>query len=277
MKRVRKIVKIDPDKCNGCGICIPNCAEGAIKIIDGKAQLVGENLCDGLGACLGKCPMDAITVEERQADDFDAPTGVRADEQAVAQAKSKDIASALGLSCPGTHTLEYQGVAPHHHAEGGCPGARFRMMNRPQKPTDGEAGTASRRVGETPATRSQLGQWPVQLALVPASGPMWQDADVLICADCVPFAYPDFHAKLLAGKSLAIACPKLDDMAPHIGKLAAIFANNSVKSVTVAHMEVPCCGGIVHAVQAALAQAGLYAMSLHDITIGIDGAIKRQV
>jgi len=123
---------------------------------------------------------------------------------------------------------------------------------------------------------SALGQWPVQLALVPASGPMWQDADVLICADCVPFAYAEFHAKLLAGKSLAIACPKLDDMGPYVAKLSAIFANNSVKSVTVAHMEVPCCGGIVYAVQAALAQAGRETLELHDITIGIDGAIKRK-
>jgi NAD-dependent dihydropyrimidine dehydrogenase PreA subunit len=263
MKQMRKIVKIDQDKCNGCGLCIPNCAEGAIKIIDGKAQLIGENLCDGLGACLGRCPVDAITVEEREADEFD--------EKAVAKAEAHDIAAKLGLSSP--DSAGHGGHAGHE----GCPGEKFRMM-KPPAPTPDRRGTNIRTDdGVCVDSASQLGQWPVQLALVPAAGEMWQDADVLICADCVPFAYPDFHAKLLAGKSLAIACPKLDDVGPYVGKLAAIFANNNVKSVTVAHMEVPCCGGIVHAVRAAFAQAGRETLPLHDITVGIDGTIKCQV
>jgi hypothetical protein len=128
----------------------------------------------------------------------------------------------------------------------------------------------------SPARQSQLGQWPVQLALVPVEGPIWQDADVLITADCVPLAYPEFHENLLAGKTVAVACPKLDDIAAHAAKLAEIFGRNDIKSVTVAHMEVPCCTGIVYAVQAALEQAGKPGIPVRDVTIGIDGTIKRE-
>jgi hypothetical protein len=122
---------------------------------------------------------------------------------------------------------------------------------------------------------SRLGQWPVQLALVPTGGAIWQDADVLIAADCVPTALPDFHERLLAGKTLAIACPKLDDLQPYIQKLAAIFAGNPIRSITVAHMEVPCCMGIVYAVQQALEQAGRTDIPVTDITVGVDGTVRQ--
>lgn len=239
---------IDEEKCDGCGLCAPNCAEGAIQIINGKAKLVADNLCDGLGACLGHCPRGAITVEQRPADDFDHDAVKR--HLAATQTKSNP----LSQSPP----------APAAHA-GGCPGSRMRMM-RPAAMASAPAADAS-----TPS-QSRLSHWPVQLALVPPQGPMWQDADVLIAADCVPFAYPDFHEKLLAGRSIAIACPKLDDIGPYVQKLAMIFAANNIKSITVAHMEVPCCRGIVRLVHEALVLAGREDIPVNDATIGVDGA-----
>ena len=230
----RKIVKIDPEKCDGCGLCVPDCAEGAIKIIDGKARLVADNLCDGLGNCLGACPKDAITIEERSADAFD--------EAAV----KAHLAPAAPVAC-------------------GCPGAAPRKLDRPAA-ADAPSGS---RV-------SRLGQWPVQLALVPASGDLWRDADVLIAADCVPAVMPDFHERLLDGKTVAIACPKLDDVSAQVDKLAAIFANNAIRSVTVAHLEVPCCGGILTAVRRALEMAGRTDVPTHDVTVGVDGTIKEE-
>lgn len=255
LKPMRKIVQIDEGKCNGCGLCIPNCAEGALRIINGKARLVADKLCDGLGACLGTCPMGAITIEERPADEFD--------EQAVHQHLH---------SSPAVPVQEPLAAFPHGSilsqggAAGGCPGSRMRMLRSRSSPA-----SESSAAGERP---SRLAQWPVQLALVPPTGAMWEDADVLIAADCVPFAYPDFHEKLLAGRSLAITCPKLDDVRPYIQKLAMIFAGNSIRSITVAHMEVPCCTGIVRVVQMALVQAGREDIPLHDIMIGIDGQVR---
>lgn len=262
-KVTRKIVHIDESRCDGCGVCVPSCAEGALQIIEGKAKLVADRLCDGLGACLGHCPQDAIRVEERAAEEFD--------EQAVhAHLHPKPTPPQPRLSpaplpqAPGIAPAalpQAPGLAPAH--QGGCPGSRMRAL-RPQMPA------APADSSDQP---SRLSHWPVQLALVPPSGPMWKDAHVLIAADCVPFAYPQFHEKMLAGKALAIACPKLDDVQPYIQKLAMIFAANSIQSITVAHMEVPCCTGIVRVVHAALAQAGRYDIPLHDITIGVDGTI----
>jgi len=240
--QLRKIVKIDEDKCNGCGLCVPSCAEGAIQIIDGKARLAADNLCDGLGNCLGECPQDAISIEERPAEAFD--------EQAVRALKAPPAPEAPKLPC-------------------GCPGtmARTLQLAEPATPAPQDA-------AEKPACASRLGHWPVQLALVPVTGEMWQDADVLIAADCVAFALPDFHERLLEGKSLAVACPKLDDVAPYVEKLARIFAGNDVRSVTVAHMEVPCCTGIVTIVREALRRAGRDDLEITDVTIGVNGSIQ---
>ena len=235
-KATRKIVLIDEDKCDGCGLCVPDCAEGAIKIIDGKAKLLAENLCDGLGACLGACPQDAITIEERPADEFD--------EAAVEAVKTAAKKPDLPCGCPGTMA---RALAP-------------KPASNPQ----------------TEARASQLSHWPVQLTLVPPSGAMWNDADVLISADCVAFAMPDFHERLLAGRAVVIACPKLDDVGPYIDKMTRIFADNSIKSVTVAHMEVPCCTGIVTAARAAMDASGRTDIPFADITIGIDGTVRSE-
>jgi len=245
-KVTREIVRIDPEKCDGCGLCVPDCVEGAIQIIDGKARLVADNLCDGLGNCLGSCPNDAITIEERPADEFD--------ELAVEAALKNSPAP--------------QAPAAHDHADElpcGCPGSMARSL----EPGSGEEAQPS----DAEARPSRLGHWPVQLTLVPTGGPIWENADVLIAADCVAYALADFHERLLSGKSLVIACPKLDDVGPYVQKLTRIFADNPIRSVTVAHMEVPCCTGILVAATRAMELAGRKDIPLHDVTVGVDGTV----
>jgi NAD-dependent dihydropyrimidine dehydrogenase PreA subunit len=221
-KTLRKIVQIDEAKCNGCGLCVPSCEEGAIQIIDGKAKLVADNLCDGLGNCLGDCPQDAITIIEREAEEFD--------EEAVAE-----------------HLGEAHVPAASPCSGGGCPGAAAMKF---------AAGLAQ----ETPAADapqpSQLGNWPVQLTLVPVHAPWLDGADLLISADCVPYAMGSFHRDLLAGKQVITACPKLDEVGPYLEKLTEIFRTHDLKRVTVARMEVPCCSGLAALVRTALERAG---------------------
>lgn len=236
---IRKIVQIDESKCNGCGLCVPNCAEGAIKIIDGKAKLLSDNLCDGLGACLGHCPLDAIKIIERNADEFD--------EDAVHNHIHKSAAK--------------MSPAIAHHPVGGCPGSRMRVFN--ETPDDHDDTTPSNQ-------KSQLRQWPVQLHLVPVNAPYFNNADLLITADCVPFAYANYHTDLLKGKKVVVGCPKLDDVAYYTEKLTQIITNNDLKSITVAFMEVPCCSGIVMAVERALKASGKDTV-LHKVKISIDG------
>lgn len=249
---LRKIVKIDQEKCDGCGLCVPSCAEGAIKIVNGKAVLAADNLCDGLGACLGECPRDAITVEEREADEFD--------EAAV----EKHLA-AQGRPAPvHQHAAPAPSAPVQHHHGGGCPGSRAMSFTRPQENTTAEP-TASR--------QSQLGQWPVQLSLVPTTAPYFQGADLLIAADCVPFAYAGFHEEFLKGRAVVIGCPKLDDNQFYMQKLTELFSKSDIRSITVLKMEVPCCGGIAVAAQQALAACGKQ-IPFKVVTIGIQGNIK---
>lgn len=240
---LRTIIRIDEDKCNGCGLCVPNCAEGAIQIIDGKARLVAENLCDGIGDCLGHCPEGALTLEQRQADAFDM------------EAVEAHLASQSDVNRP---------TAPF---AGGCPGSR--VISR----RDGAPRAASS--GNYQAQPSELQQWPVQLGLVPAQAPFFQAADLLIAADCVPFAYPDFHRKLLRGKSVLIACPKLDNVAPYVDKLTTIFAENDINSITIARMEVPCCGGLERLVSHALELSGRKDIPVYTTVIGVQGELQR--
>ena len=250
---LRKIVRIDPDKCNGCGECVPSCAEGAIKIIDGKAVLAADNLCDGLGACLGECPLNAITVEEREADEFD--------EAAVEQ-----HLAAQGKPAPVHQHVQEKGATAlnHQHAGGGCPGSRTMSFNRPEETT--APAQNSRR-------QSRLAQWPVQLHLVSTTAPYFQGADLLITADCVPVAYADYHEDFLKGKAVVMGCPKLDDNNFYTEKLTELFSKSDIKSVTVLKMEVPCCGGIAVAARQALAASGRQ-IPYREVTIGIQGQIK---
>ena len=244
---IRKIVNINEDKCNGCGLCVPNCAEGAIKIIDGKAKLLAENLCDGLGACLGECPRGAITITEREADEFD--------EAAVHEHLNKKEEHV----CSGHH-------GQHQHG-GGCPGSMAREIKMRENP----AKAASVTSGDIEVKiKSQLTQWPVQLMLAPEKASYFENADLLITADCVPFAYPNYHLDLLKGKKVVVGCPKLDDNSYYVEKLTGIMKNNNINSVTVAFMEVPCCGGIVMAAERAVEMSGKN-IPLSKIRIKING------
>jgi Pyruvate/2-oxoacid:ferredoxin oxidoreductase delta subunit len=238
----RKIVKIDEEKCTGCGLCIPNCAEGALQIVDGKAKLITDKFCDGLGACLGHCPEDAITVIEREAEEFDEKA-VEAYLHKKHEAKPEPKPQPVFTGCPSSRAMHFK-----------VPEAK------------GIASSATSFV-------SQLTQWPVQLKLVPINAPYFQDADLLIAADCVPFAYPNFHQDFLKGKAVVVGCPKLDDIQLYKEKLTEIFKSNSIKSVTVPYMEVPCCFGLVKATEDAIAASGKN-IPLKKVKIGIRGDIK---
>jgi len=257
MRKVRNIVRIDESKCNGCGLCVPACAEGAIQIINGKARLVSEVYCDGLGACLGECPQGAITIEQRPAQPFD-PEAVERRLQAVDARKHVEKVEPAASS-----TAD---AGPAGPAFGGCPGAAARTIARQtgSSASDGE--------GESAVIDSQLGNWPVQLHLVPVFAPYLQGAKLLISADCAPFALADFHTQLLAGRTVLIGCPKLDQIDPYREKLTEIFRRNDIESVEVVYMEVPCCYGLVQVVQTALSDSGK-AIPLTLIKVGIRGRI----
>ena len=225
----RKIIKIDEEKCDGCGICVPACAEGALQIVDGKARLVSEVYCDGLGACLGECPQDAITIEEREAEEFDLEVTERYLAQRGAEATPAGAQVSTESNSPPS----------------GCPGAASQVLNRGKaEPVTGSE--------ETSRMPSQLGNWPVQLHLVPVRAPYFDGSKLLIAADCTAFAFGEFHRRFLAGTALLIGCPKLDDADLYRRKLAQIFIQNDVREVEVAYMEVPCCHGLVHLVQRAI-------------------------
>lgn len=254
----RKIISIDEEKCDGCGECIPACDEGAIEIIDGVARLKEERLCDGLGDCLGECPQDAIKMEVREAEEFD--------EEAVKQAKkeSKSAGSMAG-SCPGSRMRNFQKKDSE----------KTKADERSsQKSNDTQKKGAAAADDVALSINSQLEQWPVQLGLLPEKAPFFDGADLLIAADCVPFAYADFHLDLLRDKKVVIGCPKLDNLDSYIEKLTGIIANNDINSLAVAIMEVPCCKGMLHAVNEAL-KATDKELNVEKIVISVEGEKKQ--
>ena len=237
---IRKIIHIDEEKCNGCGLCAEACHEGAIEIIDGKAKLVRENFCDGFGDCLPNCPTGAITFEEREAPAYD--------EAAVKQAKENKKMSEINR-------------AAH---EGGCPGSKIMQFSREESQPEVEPAMAAKSV-------SRLAQWPCQIKLVPPQAPFFDGAKLLIAADCTAYAYANMHEDFMKGKVTIIGCPKLDDI-DYTEKLTQIISSNDIKSVTVVRMEVPCCGGLQRAAENALRASGKF-IPWQIVTISRDGRI----
>ncbi len=238
--KVRQIIKIDEDLCDGCGQCVTACAEGALKIIDGKAKLVSETYCDGLGACIGDCPQGAITIETREAAEFDEEAAMA---HVAAQKKAEQIPS--GFVCPSMRmVLDRTKEAPQQ-----------------QQP----AYEAS--------IPSELRQWPVKLYLVNPNASYFENADLLIAADCVPFAYGGLHPDYMRGKTVVTGCPKFDDVGMYAEKLEAIFSGNSINSITVLQMEVPCCSGLLRLVQMATIASGK-SIPIEVVTISLSGEIK---
>jgi Pyruvate/2-oxoacid:ferredoxin oxidoreductase delta subunit len=246
-KTMRKIVKIDEDKCNGCGLCVPSCAEGALQIIDGKARLVAEIYCDGLGACLGECPQDAITIEEREAAEYDE---VATEEHLTEQHQRHH-----------EHHEFHQPITGENNLACGCPGSAMQQFESPAE--------------DVAATHqpSRLTQWPIQLTLVPPTAPFLAGADILLTGDCVAYASGGFHQDFLKDHALLVACPKLDDWNAHLAKLTQVLQQSAPKSVTVMRMEVPCCGGLTQMAQQAVQDSGLR-VPLAEVVIGIRGDIK---
>ena len=243
MKINRKIIEIDPELCDGCGLCVPSCAEGAIQVIDGKARLVAEKYCDGLGACLGECPNDALKITEREAEDFDE-TAVEAHLKTTEKEKAP---AATVLPC-------------------GCPSTQLQSFTQPDSCQ--QANLPRFQGGQT----SALAHWPVQIKLVPPNAPFLKGADLLVAADCTPLAYANFHRDLLQGKVVMMGCPKFDDVQEYIQKFTDIFNTADIKSLTTVIMEVPCCSGLPFIVRKALAASGKK-IPLEEKVISIRGAL----
>ena len=240
MKKTRSIIEINEELCNGCGECVPACAEGAIQIVDGKAKLVKDLFCDGLGACLRECPKGALTVEEREAEEFDE----KAVEEHLSSREKED--SPHGI--------------PMAH---GCPSAKLQTFV--PKPS-----------GEEPAAQaSALSHWPVQIRLVPPTAPFLKGANLLVAADCAPVAYPNFHRDFLRGKAVMVGCPKFDDVQGYVDKFADIFRSANIKSVTVLDMEVPCCSALPKIVKRGMQLAGK-SVPLEEVVISARGEILKR-
>jgi NAD-dependent dihydropyrimidine dehydrogenase PreA subunit len=246
---IRRIIQIDEEKCNGCGLCVDACHEGAIAMVDGKAKLMRDDYCDGLGDCLPTCPTNAISFVEREAAPFDAEA-VRKN----MQAKQKPQAG----GCPGSRAMEF---TARMNPAGGCPGSRAAAIDAREEENDAPAARQA----------SSLRQWPVQIKLVPVNAPYFDNANLLIAADCTAYAHANFHADFMRGKITLIGCPKLDE-GNYADKLTEIIARNNIKSVTVARMEVPCCGGIEAAAKTAIQNSGKF-LPWRIVTISVDGRI----
>ena len=231
----RRIIEIDQNKCNGCGACAAACHEGAIAMVDGRAQLMRDDYCDGLGDCLPACPTGAISFVEREAAAYD--------EKAVFANKQKKMQQGMNLS-------------------GGCPGMRMKTI-RHEEPSAAESAPA--------AAQSRLSQWPVQIKLIPVNAPFFSGAKLLIAADCTAYAYAAFHERFIRGHITLVGCPKLDSV-DYSEKLTEIIRNNDIRSVTVVRMEVPCCGGLEHAAKTALRNSGKF-IPWQVVTISTDGRI----
>jgi NAD-dependent dihydropyrimidine dehydrogenase PreA subunit len=243
MKSLRKIIRIDEELCNGCGQCVPDCAEGSLVIIGGKARMVADKFCDGLGACLGACPTGALTIIEREADDFDEEA---VEEYLASKEKQAQPEKAAGLPC-------------------GCPSSQLQTIV-PQS----SCRTANAPTTQAPGAPSALSHWPIQIRLIPPHAPFLQNADLLVVADCTAVAVADFQQKYLEGKTVMMGCPKFDDAADYIERFAQIIATCNLKSLTILIMEVPCCSAMNVIIKKALQKAGK-TVPVEQITISTRG------
>lgn len=243
MQVKRKIIQIDEELCDGCGQCVPSCAEGAIEIVNGKARLVSEKYCDGLGACLGECPNGALTVVEREAEEFDE----EAVEEYLSSKTHDEIPEETTMAC-------------------GCPSAQIRTFIPPASGEEAHKTTIQK------SAVSALSHWPVQIRLVPPTAPFLKGADLLVAADCTPVAYPNFHGDFLKGKVVMVGCPKFDDIQDYIQKFADIFNMADIKSVTVVVMEVPCCQGLPLIVERGMEMADKK-IPMEKVVIGARGDV----
>ena len=272
---LRRIIRIDEDACNGCGLCASACHEGAIAMVDGKARLTREDFCDGLGDCLPACPTGAITFVERDAPAYDEAAVLAAQMAKAAEEAREDGRFAGG--CPGSApaSLRETPAFGASASPAGCPGSaaaslRSEPAAAPTVPAQTHASAPFASASSAPVP-SQLAQWPCQIKLVPVTAPFFQNAKLLIAADCTAFAYGAFHRDFMAGRVTIIGCPKLDNI-DYSEKLAAIIANNPVQSVEVLRMDVPCCGGLENAAIKALQQSGKF-IPWSVVTIGRDGTV----
>jgi len=283
MKTKRQIIKIDENKCDGCGNCVTGCHEGALQVIDGKARLISDLLCDGLGACIGECPQGAIKIETREAVPYDevkvmegmvkmGPNTIKAHLKHLKDHAQKaflqqafDHMKANNIPNPMEEDMKKE-QAKGGHEPCGCPGGR--MMDLRETGGDEESGG--------PAVQSQLRQWPIQLHLASPMAPYFQKADVVVAADCTAYAYGNFHQDFIKGKALVIACPKLDDgQEIYAEKVQALIEDAMINTLTVVTMEVPCCGGLLAMVKQAAA-ASKRKVPIKHVVIGIQGAIKSE-
>ena len=246
MKVMRKIIEIDEEKCDGCGLCVPACAEGSLALVDGKVRVVSDNLCDGLGACLGECPNDALKIIEREAEEFDE----EAVEKYLADKEEKE-------------------KLPERMIGGGCPSARI-MQFSPAAP---QADDQSQPAGGPQA--SALTHWPIQIHLVPPTAPFLKGADLLILADCVPVAFPTLHRDFLKDKAVMMGCPKLDDAQKYIDKFAQVFRTAGIKSITTVIMEVPCCSGLPMIVKKGLEISGAD-IPIEEVVVSTKGSVLKR-
>lgn len=297
---IREMVKIDEELCNGCGDCVPNCHEGALQIIDGKARLISDLLCDGLGACIGHCPLGAITIEKREAEAYNE---TKVMELMVEKGKNTVIAHLQHLKEHGETAYLKEGVRylnehrdnlnfkvneviqavhnhgkpeqPHGHnqgggmthAGGGCPGSQAMSFEGKNISVDS---------GKMISGQSELRQWPVQMHLINPAAGYFKEADVVVAADCVAFSMGDFHQKFLKGKSLAIACPKLDDgQDTYLNKVVSLIDDAKVNTLTVVIMQVPCCGGLLQLVRAAAEQANRK-VPIKAVIVSVEGEVLQE-
>ena len=262
----RKIIEINEDLCNGCGDCITGCAEGALQLVDGKARMVKEQFCDGFGDCVGTCPTGALQIIEREAEAFDEGATI----EHVRNTGGEEAVKRM-LDAADVHEAKAKVAEAPIPKMSGCPGMQVRMGKKAQDTRQEAAGGAV----SGQVIKSDLEQWPIQLHLVPPKAPFFKDKELVVLSTCSPVASPDVHWRFVRGRSLVVACPKLDKTEGYVEKLAGIMAQNNIPKVIVVRMSVPCCGGLSMITQQAHAASGRSDLVVEEVTIGLDGELLK--